>query len=126
MTTQLYTVRLTHLASYDATVAADTPSEAENIARDVLSEHSNRPVAGFVRSASDIIDVQPPVLAEQPVRTYRVNGIFRLNFSVDLPANGRDEAVMHARRLYDVNCGPFEFEHDGGDVERLVAEEVRS
>ena len=36
------------------------------------------------------------------------------------------EAELHARRLYENNCGPFEFEHTGDDVGPFVAREVAS
>ncbi len=38
----------------------------------------------------------------------------------------RAEAQQHARRLYEENAGPFEFEHDGDRVGPFHAREVVS
>ena len=43
MTAQLYTVTLTDLGTYRVTVAADTPAEAESIAKTVLFEEAALP-----------------------------------------------------------------------------------
>jgi hypothetical protein len=125
MSARLYTVTVTDLGSYRITVAADSPSEAERIAKSVLFEEMTvlPPETAIIkREAEAKAELSP----EQPLRTFTVNGLFQLAFSLDVPATTRAEAERHAKRLYDDNAGPFEFCHDGGDVVRLTAEEVRS
>jgi hypothetical protein len=125
MSTQLYTVTLSDLGSYRITVAADTPAEAASIARTVLYEEmTNLPDGTSIIKRET--EAKAELAAEQPLRMFTVNGIYQLGFSLTVPATTRAEAERHARRLYDINCGPFEFLHDGGDVIRLTAEEVRS
>ena len=43
-----------------------------------------------------------------------------------VPAANREEAQRHAKRLYDINCGPFDFEMTDQRVGPFTAEEVRS
>jgi hypothetical protein len=125
MSTQLYTVTLNDLGSYRITVAADTPSEAASIAKTVLHEEMTHLPDGATIVKRET-EAKAEIADEQPLRTFTVNGIYQLDFSLTVPATTRAEAERHARRLYEVNGGPFEFCHDGGDVVRLVAEEVAS
>ena len=125
MSTQLYTVTVTDLGSYRITVAADSPSEAEGIARTVLFEEmtSLPPEASIAKREAE---AKAEVAEHQPIRLFRVTGTYEVEFYLTVPAASRAEAERHARRLYEQNCGPFEFEHDGGNLRRLSAEEVLS
>jgi hypothetical protein len=125
MSTQLYTVNVTDLGSYRITVAADTPAEAEGIAKTVLFEEMTATVAdaSIVKREAE---AQAQLAEQQPLKMFRVTGTLQLQFHLAVPALGRGEAERHARRLYDQWCGPFEFEHDGGTLVRMVAEEVVS
>ena len=64
--------------------------------------------------------------AELPVRQFRVGATYRVDFELTVPAASREEAERHARRLYEVNCGPFEFELTDQRVGPFTAEEVPS
>ncbi|MEQ1710935.1 MAG: hypothetical protein ABL908_05990 [Hyphomicrobium sp.] len=123
MTTQLYTVTVTDLASYRLTVAADTPSEAKGIATTVLYEEAlSLPMGMYVVKRET--DATAEVASEQPVRKFAVHGVYQLGFSLPVPAANAGEAEQHARRIYEQHAGPFEFENDGGSLTRLVAQEV--
>ncbi|MBU2531155.1 MAG: hypothetical protein KKB37_00330 [Alphaproteobacteria bacterium] len=125
MTAKLYTVPVDILARYTTTVASDYPEEAKQITRDQIRAHlSNAPALFKLDDCA--LDGAEPTVADVPAKTFKVHGIFELAFEIDVPARNRDEAVLHARRLYEVNCGPFEFVHDGGNLVRLNAEEVAS
>lgn len=121
--TQLHTVTLTDLATYRLVVAADTPNEAQRIAQTVLFEEMTHlpPGTEIVKRETKAV---AEVASDQPIRRYRVQGQFELAFVMVVPAATPDEAERHARRLYDENCGPFEFDHDGGQLTRLTAREV--
>lgn len=125
MSTDLFTVTLTDLATYDITVAAGTEKEAQSIAEQVLLDEMMTLPPGS-RIVERQTDAKAVVAAKQPVRRFRVSGRYELNFWLNVPATDSTEAVRHARRLYSEACGPFEFEQDGGDCTRMVAEEVMS
>lgn len=124
MKTSLYTVTLTDLGTYTVTVAADTPDEAISVAKEVLHEEAFAPSDGLtiVKRETDAI----AELAPSPVQMYRVRATYKLDFSMTVPASSRDEAARHAKRLYAVNMGPFEFQHHGDRVTAFIAEEVLS
>lgn len=122
MTTQLYTVTLTDLGTYQITVAADTPREAELVAREILHDEAVARIPGLSNLKREIdatVELAPP-----PIRTYRVHATYSLDFSMSIPANSPEEAKRHAQRLYQLNSGPFEFDHDGDRVSAFNAEAV--
>ena len=123
MTTKLYTVTLDQLATWQVTVAADSEKEAEQIAKTVLWEEAWQPPAGVKHiSHEETTRVEP---APHPVRQFRVDSTYRLDFSMTVPASTEDEAIQHAKRLYQNDCGPFEFEIGEERVGPYAAEEVR-
>ncbi len=124
-TTRLHTVTLTDLTTYRVVVAADHPAEAERIAKTVLFEEMTHlpPGTEIVKRETD---ATAEVAVDQPMRRYRVQGSYELQFTLVVPAATADEAERHAQRLYADNCGPFEFDHDGGNVTRFVAREILS
>lgn len=125
MSTRLYTVALTDLGTYRVTVAADTPDEACRIAENVLRDEATQlpPDTQIVKRETD---ATAEVSTEQPTRQFQVEGVFQLVFDVTVPASDPLEAERHVRRMYEIYCGPFEFEHDGGRLVRVSAQEVRS
>ena len=125
MSNQLHLVTLTDLGTYQVTVAADTPAEAESIAKTVLTEEATTLPAGMSIVTREATATVEPAL-DANTWHYRVNATYRLAFSMTVPATDRAEAELHARRLYENNCGPFEFEHTGDDVGPFVAREVAS
>jgi hypothetical protein len=125
MTTILYTVTLTDLGTYTVTVAADTPAEAENIAKSVLFEEATNFPAGM-RVIKREADAKAEPAVDLPVRQFRVDATYRIDFQLTVPAASREEAQLHARRLYDINCGPFEFDMTDQRVGPFTAEEVLS
>lgn len=122
---QLFTVTLTDLGEYTLTVVAGTISEAERIAKTVLCEEAYSPTDGLVITKRTC--EAKAVLAEaQLARSYDVSATYMFDFSMKVPAATRTEAEQHARRLYDENMGPFEFDHDGDRVGPFHAREVVS
>lgn len=125
MSTKLHTVTLTDLATYRVIVAADHPSEAERIGKTILYEEITHLPAGAQIVKRDT-EAVAEVAVEQPIRHFRVHGRYELEFSLVVPAATADEAERHAQRIYADNCGPFEFEHDGGNATRFTAREIPS
>jgi hypothetical protein len=122
---QLFTVTLTDLGTYRVTVAAGTPAEAQSIAKGILFEEATTlpPGMTIVKREADAI-VEPA--RDLPIRQFRVSGSYSLDFAMTVPAASRDEAERHARRLYEENCGPFEFETGDDRVGPFTAREVAS
>lgn len=125
MTSSLYTVTLTDLGTYEVTVAADTPKEAEQIAKHILWEEASE-LPPDLRVVKRETEARAALAGELPIRTFRVCATYKLDFSLTVPATSREEAARHAKRLYEVNCGPFEFDHEGDRVTAFEAEEVVS
>ena len=125
MGSQLYTVTLTDLGTYTATVAADTPAEAHSVPKTILWEDATVVPPGLALVKRDT-DAVATLSAEVPIRQYRVRATYRLDFAMIVPAANASQAEQHAKRLYAVNCGPFEFEHEGDRVGPFMAEEVKS
>lgn len=125
MTTILYSVTLTDLGTYTVTVAADTPSEAESIAKTILFEEAANFPTGM-KVVKREADAKAESASDLPVRQFRVGATYKIDFEMTVPAANREEAERHARRLYEENCGPFEFEMTNQRVGPFVAEEVRS
>jgi hypothetical protein len=125
MSNKLFTVTLTDLGTYTVTVAAETPAEAQSIAKGILFEEATTLAPGM-----SIIKREADAIAEPakdlPIRQFRVTGTHSIVFSMTVPAANRQEAECHARRLYDENCGPFEFEHDDQRTGPFTAREVAS
>lgn len=121
---RLYTVTLTDLGTYRLTVAADTPDEAKLIAKHVMWEEATSlpPDLTLVKRETGASEA---IAAEPPVRSFRVRATYKLDFAVNVPAASREEAERYARRLYEVNSGPFEFDHEGDHVTAFEAEEAK-
>jgi hypothetical protein len=126
MSLQLYTVTLTDLGEYTATVAADTPAEAESIARTILQDEAMSFPVGLVVVKRET-QAAAVVAALQPENRYNVRATYSLDFCIDkVPGFNNYEAEIHAKRIYDESCGPFEFEHCGDNVGTFRAREVVS
>lgn len=125
MTARLYAVEITDLGTYRLTVAADTPVEAEAVAKETLWEEATTLPAGMKLGQRET-KAGAEELATPPVRQFTVSATYSLDFEMTVPAATREEAEKHAARLYRVNCGLFEFNHCGDRVSRFVAEEVVS
>ena len=106
---QLFTVTLTDLGTYTVTVAACSLAEAQSVAKTILFEEATSLPPGM-----SIIKREAEAIAEPakdlPIRQFRVSGVYSIDFAMTVPAANREEAERHAMRLYDENCGPFEFE----------------
>ena len=128
MTTQpspkLYTVLLTELGAYRLTVAADDSDQAERIAKRALFERDRLP------DGMHIVTREADAVAEPehnpPIRQFRVAATYKVDFELTVPAATPSEASVHAKRLYDLNCGPFEFDMLDERVSAFTAEEVVS
>ena len=122
---QLYTVTLTDLGEYTVTVAAHSADQAARIAKEVLYEEAFTPVQGLV-ATKRTTEAKAALAETQSPRCYDVSATYMLDFSLQVPASSRSEAEQHAKRLYAVNAGPYEFEHDGDRVGPFTAREVAS
>ncbi|MCB1510390.1 MAG: hypothetical protein KDJ36_05760 [Hyphomicrobiaceae bacterium] len=125
MSHKLYDVLVTHLATYQGVVAALDAKEAEAIARSVIWQHGASAPQTFKLKTSET-GVEPPSKHTGQTKSYCVYGDHIIGFQLDLPASSREEAELHAHRLYEENKGPFEFDHDGGVLQSLTAKEVQS
>ncbi|MBA4173394.1 MAG: hypothetical protein C0511_12305 [Hyphomicrobium sp.] len=125
MTTQLYTVTVTDLGSYRVTVAADTPREAENIAKTLLTEEATNLPAGTSIVSREVAATAEPA-TDLLVRRFQVSATYAIEFAMIVPGTDVRDAERHARRLYDENCGPFEFEMGEEHVGPFTAREVVS
>jgi hypothetical protein len=120
-----FTVTVTDLATYRLTVAACSTDEAKRIAKTVLYEEATTLPDGMTIITRDTDALAEPA-QDVAVRQFRVDGIYRLDFSMTVPAANAREAERHARRLYDENCGPHEFEIGDDRVGPFTAREVVS
>jgi hypothetical protein len=125
MRNELYTVTLTDLGEYTVTVAACSVDEAQSIAKEVLHEEAYTPAQGLV-GIKRTTEAKAILAEPQPTRTFDVSATYMLDFSMKVPASDRSEAQQHAKRLYQANAGPFEFDHDGDRVGLFHAREVAS
>jgi hypothetical protein len=127
METKLYTVTLTDLGTYQLTVAADSVTEAQNIAKRVLCEEAQQPTAGLSivkREVAATAELDEEATAN--AKPYRAEATYSVDFEMVVPATNRDEAKCHARRLYAENCGPFEFNITDEHIGTFSAWEVPS
>ena len=122
---QLYTVTLTELASYRITVAASSETEAQSVATTVLLDEATTLPTGLTRQNRQLSAVVEPSQASD-VRNFRVGATYSVDFEMIVPATSRAEAERHARRLYDNNCGPFDFDSGEPRVGHFNAVEVQS
>ncbi len=123
MSYQRYTVTLTDLATFRLNVAAISPDEATRIAKTVLYEEATTPPSGMTivkRETEANVELASDVAA----RTFRVDSTYRLDFSMTVPASDVFEAELHAKRLYEQNCGPYEFENANERVGPFTVREV--
>ena len=112
MSNTLYTVVVTDLGSYTVTVAAETPVDAEIIAKTILCEEVTNLPDG-VQITKRELDAEAVVATTQPIRTFRVSGTYSIDFSLTVPATCAREAEGHARRLYEAE--PYPWDHASGE-----------
>lgn len=122
---KLFTVTLTDLGEYRVTVAADDEESAVSIAKGALLEEAVAPCPGMKIAKREIAGTAA-LSEQQPIKTFRVNGTHTIEFHIDVPANDRDEAKRHARRLYESEPHPWEYANDGGNVQWGYVEEACS
>ena len=120
-----FTVTLTDLATYRLTVAASSADEAKRIAKTVLHEEATTLPDGMSIVKRETDATAEPA-QDASLRPYRVHATYKLDFAMTVPAACGREAEVHARRLYDENCGPYEFEVGDERVGPFTAGEVRS
>lgn len=122
---KIFTITLTDLGEYTATVAAYDEREAALIAKAMLFEEATQLPLGLTIVKRDCETVAKPADV-QPTSVFDVRATYMLDFSIKVPAESRGQAEAHARRLYEANMGPFDFDHDGGRVSDFRAREVVS
>lgn len=125
MSYQSFTVILTDLATYRVNVTASSADEAKRIATTVLHEEATKLPEGMTITKRETDATAEPA-EDASLRPYRVHGTYKLDFAMTLPAACARDAEVHARRLYDENCGPYEFEIGDERVGPFTAGEVRS
>ncbi len=126
MSTHLYKVTLTDLGTYEITVAADSNTEAESIAKAVLAEEMTRPSDLRNVTREIVAKADPEPISTPETRQYQVESTYSIEFGMVVPASNRDEASRHAKRLYGQYCGPFEFEIGDESLAPFTAREVQS
>lgn len=107
-TSTLFAVTLTDLSSYQVTVAAQDADEACKIAKTVLYEEATSLAPGLTIAKREV-DASAEA-APTPTRRYRVHGVYSVDFSITVPADDREGAERHVRRIYAEQ--PFPWEHD--------------
>ena len=107
---QLYTVTVRDLGTYSLTVAAQSETEAESIAKEVMCEDIDLGGQGIHVLARDL-EVEATVDPSETTdhREYVVEGRWEVDFEIPVPAANMAEAKRHAKRLYREYGGPFEF-----------------
>lgn len=117
MSLKLYTVTLNDSGVYTFTVAADTEADAVKIASGALLEEPTTACPNLSVTKRDVQGTatvaEPPA---QPAKIYHVAGTYTVEFHIDVPANDRDDAQRHARRLYELTPFPWEYANYGGNV----------
>ena len=106
---QLYTVTVRDLGTYSLSIAAQSETEAESIAKDVVHEDIDLANHGIHVLARDL-EVET-VLDEDATansRDFVVEGRWEVDFEITVPAMNMADAKRHAQRLYR-ECGPFDF-----------------
>jgi hypothetical protein len=117
MRPHLYTVTLNDLGEYTITVAADSEADAIKIASGTLLEEATTACPNLSVTKREVQGTAK--LAESPpqsAKIYRVEGTYTVEFHIDVPAQDRDDAQRHARRLYELQPFPWEYANDGGNV----------
>ena len=125
MSYRIYTVTLTDLGTYTATVCACTEDEARSIARTMLTEEATTPPPELTivrREVEAKAEIDPA--AEGEATRFDVSATYSLDFELTVLAATPGAAERHARRLYDENYGPFEFDHCGDRVSEFSAREA--
>lgn len=100
-------------------------AQASLIAKSMLFEEATKLPDGLTVVKRDCDTVAKPADV-QPTSLFDVRATYMLDFSMKVPADTRGQAEAHARRLYEANMGPFEFEHDGDRVSEFRAREAVS
>jgi len=106
---QLYTVTVRDLGTYTLTIAAQSETEAESIAKDVMHEDVDVTRHGIHVLARDLeveAVLDPDATANS--RDFVVEGRWEVDFEISVPALNMADAKRHAQRLYR-ESGPFDF-----------------
>jgi hypothetical protein len=109
MSYDTYTVTLTDLGTYSIDIVAFSPKEAERIAQTVLHDEAQRGVAGL-RIIQRETTGAALVATIQPTRRFEVRFEQIAEHALSLRANDNTEAIIHAKRLVEENCGSIEFD----------------
>ena len=107
---QLYTVTVRDLGTYSLTIAAQSETEAEAIAKEVMCEDIELGGQGIHVLARDLeVEALLDEDATANSRDFVVEGCWEVDFEIPVPATNMAEAKRHAKRLYREYGGPFEF-----------------
>jgi len=112
-----YTVSLTDLVSYTATIVAHTAEQAEHIATRTLFANAKLPMGYAI--ADRATDTHATLRSPQPPTLFETSTWYSLRYVLDVPAQSEDEAREHFKRLvYDshaiTSLDPAEDKH--GDI----------
>lgn len=125
MTTQLYTVTLTDLGTYEVTVAANDPKHAGDIAKTILFEHPSDLSEGLTCVKREA-EAQAQLATDQPIRQFDVMATYSMEFFIRVPAMSSEDAELQARRIYAEESIPFEYATGEDRVTWRYATEVVS
>lgn len=109
-----YTVTITDLITYTATIVATSPAEAETIAKLTLTSHGNPP-EGFT-SGERTTQAEAQLPTRQPTQLFETATWYRVKYVLSIPAESEAEAREHFKRfVYDnlalPNLDPAEDHH---------------
>lgn len=125
MSRRLYTVTLVDLGTYAVTVAADSEDEAAGIAKTTLLEEAVASAPGMTVKKREV-EATAALADQQPLRMFRVHGTYSVSLQLDVPATDRNEAELHAKRLYEHEPFPWEHTGDGGSISWGHVREIAS
>ena len=124
---KFYDVTITDHGRYRVRVVAGYPDEAERIAREILLDECTNGCPEVTIEERKLEAVVADDAGETgEAKLFRTAATYSIDFEMTVPANDRQEAERHARRLYHANAGPFEFEISADRVTSFDAWEVQS
>lgn len=124
---KIYTVTVLDSGCYTIRVAAGYADEAKRIAERVICEEFTRGCPDVTVDKRELIsEASEDGIATLAATEYRATATYSVDFEMTVLATSPAEAQRHAKRLYEDNCGPFEFDICDDSVSAFIVREVRS
>lgn len=123
---KIFTVTVLDSGCYTIRVAAGYADEAKRIAERVICEEFTPGCPDVTVDKREIIsEACEDGIATLAATQYRATATYSMDFEMTVPATSPSEAQRHAKRLYEENCGPFEFDICGDAVSAFNVREVQ-